>query len=92
MARRKSELIGPMSLQPVAHHSTQAVQSPAAAPKRSTQGQHVGRSATQDAVQAAKAKISRRNSLKKQRQLLKGKGGVSAFDTHQKRGLKKRPR
>ena len=75
MARRKSELIGPMSLQPVAHHSTQAVQSPAAEPMRSTQGpaRRTG-GAKQDAVQAAKAKISRRNSLKKQRQLLKAKG------------------
>ena len=83
MARRKSELIGPMSLQPVrapldAGCAIACRRAFAVDPRASTSDW----SATQDAVQAAKAKISRRNSLKKQRQLLKGKGGVSAFDMY----------
>jgi hypothetical protein len=72
MANRDSELIGPMSLQPVEHRSTQAVQSPAVKPARTTRATAPKkRTVAQVAAQAAKASISRRNSLRKQRELQK---------------------
>jgi hypothetical protein len=71
MARQKSPVTGPMSVQPVEHRSTQAVQSPAVEPGRSIQGPARKKRATpQEVAQAATARISRRNSLRKQRRLL----------------------
>jgi hypothetical protein len=82
MARRKSPVTGPMSVQ-------QAVQSPAVEPARAIQAPAPKKRATAtDAVQAARARISRRKSLRKQRQLLKAKAASSAHSKHQTREQK----
>lgn len=72
MAHRGSKLTGPMSMQPAQHQATQASQSPPVDRAKSAQAQaRKKRTAAQDAAAAAKAKISRRNSLRKQRRLQK---------------------
>jgi hypothetical protein len=67
----KSPSIGPMSVQPIEHGSTARNQLPATV---STIGEEKktplpkSQQARMDAVRAAKARIMRRNSLRKQRQ------------------------
>jgi hypothetical protein len=74
MAKSNSPSIGPMSVQPVEHSSTAPNQTSATAP---TIGEDrrtplpKKQQARMDAVRAAKARIMRRNSLKKQRQAQK---------------------
>ena len=74
MAKSKSPSIGPMSVQPVEHSSTAPNQLPAMA---STIGEEKktplpkNQQARMDAVRVAKARIMRRNSLRKQRQAQK---------------------
>lgn len=74
MPRPNPPLTGPMSVQPVEHGSITLMQSrpmtseTTAKPKKASRKQ----SARADAVRIAKAKISRRGSLSKQRQALKG--------------------
>jgi hypothetical protein len=74
MAKRKPASTGPMSVQPVAHGSTAATQllmmptvetetKPSPAQKQSSRT---------EAVRVAKARIMRRNSLRKQREAQKG--------------------
>jgi hypothetical protein len=74
MAKSKSPSIGPMSVQPVEHSSTAPNQLPATAPTigedRKTPLPKI-QQARMDAVRAAKARIMRRNSLRKQRQAQK---------------------
>jgi hypothetical protein len=71
MTKGKSPPIGPMSVQPVEQGSTAANQLPAAAPtmgedkKTPLPKKHQAR---MEAVRVAKARIMRRNSLRKQRQ------------------------
>jgi len=75
MPKRKPTSAGPMDMQPVAHGSTAATpllpMMPAAGepPKKSVPKKQPTRT---EAVRAAKARISRRNSLRKQRQAQKG--------------------
>ena len=75
MAKSKSPSIGPMSVQPVAHSSTAPNQLPAMA---STIGEEKKaplpkfQQARMDAVRAAKARITRRNSLPEQREAQRG--------------------
>ena len=74
MPRPNPPLTGPMSVQPVGHGSITLMQSrPMTSetnkkPKQASKKQ----STRADAVRIAKAKISRRGSLSKQRQALKG--------------------
>jgi hypothetical protein len=77
MARRKSSVTGPMNVQPVEHRSIRAaVQSPVLGPPGATQTAAAKeRASGEDAVRAAKAKISRHNSLRKQRQFQKDQKG-----------------
>jgi hypothetical protein len=74
MAKSKSPSIGPMSVQPVEHSSTARNQLPTIV---STIGEDrktplpKSQQARMDAVRVAKARIMRRNSLRKQRQAQK---------------------
>jgi hypothetical protein len=71
MAKSKSPSIGPMSVQPVEHSSTARNQLPT---MMSTIGEDKktpllkSQQARMEAVRVAKARIMRRNSLRKQRQ------------------------
>jgi hypothetical protein len=75
MAKSKSPSIGPMSVQPHEHSSTARNQLPT---MMSTLGEDrktplpKNQQARVEAVRAAKARIMRRNSLRKQRQAQKG--------------------
>ena len=74
MAKSKSPSIGPMSMQPVEHSPTARNRLPT---MMSTRGEDEKtplpeiQQARMDAVRAAKARIMRRNSLSKQRQVQK---------------------
>jgi hypothetical protein len=74
MPRPKPPMTGPMSVQPFEHDSITLRQSqpmtsePAKKPKKASKNQPT----RADEVRIAKAKISRRGSLSKQRQALKG--------------------
>jgi hypothetical protein len=75
MAKSKSPLIGPMNMQPVEHSSTARNQLPTMMStlredKRTPLPKN--QQARMEAVRAAKARIMRRNSLRKQRQAQKG--------------------
>ena len=77
MSRRKLVFTGPMSVQPVEHGSITLNQSPSenpidGLPKAGTKKL----SARAEALRIAKAKITRRNSLQKQRRLQKLAAGV----------------
>ena len=78
MPRPNPPLTGPMSVQPVEHGSITLMQSrPMTSetnekPKKASKKQSTKQSTRADAVRIAKAKISRRGSLSKQRQALKG--------------------
>jgi len=76
MALRKSSVTGPMNVQPVEHRSIRAaVQSPVLGPPGAPTAAAKERASGEDAVRAAKAKISRRNSLRKQRQFQRDQKG-----------------
>lgn len=66
-------MTGPMSEQPTEHRSTMPAQSQPRMPEIGTKPEKPPKrpSARAQAVRTAKAKISRRNSLRKQRQALK---------------------
>jgi hypothetical protein len=74
LMERKSPSTGPMSVQPIEHNSTARSQRPATV---STIGEEKktplpkSQQARMDSVRAAKARIMRRNSLRKQRQAQK---------------------
>src|SRR4051795_6351048 len=74
MLRRKSPMTGPMNVQPAAHGSRTPTQSqpmmPSAGKKPNTTVPKKQSTRT-EALRAAKAGISRRNSLRKQRQAQK---------------------
>jgi hypothetical protein len=72
MPRRKLVLTGPMSVQPVEHGSITLNQSPSEKPTidRPLEAGTKKQSARAEALRIAKAKITRRNSLQKQRRLL----------------------
>jgi hypothetical protein len=75
MAKSKSPSIGPMNMQPVEHSSTARNQLPTmmstlGADKKTPLPKN--QQARMEAVRAAKARIMRRNSLRKQRQAQKG--------------------
>ena len=77
MARRRPAPIGPMSLQPDGHASTQAIQSPAVRPAgKAAAAAPKKRATAADALRAATARVIRRNSLRKQRQLQKADGSA----------------
>jgi hypothetical protein len=63
-----------MSVQPVEHRSTRAVQSPAVTPARIANTAPKKRDTVAEALRAAKAMIIRRTSLRKQRLLQKNPG------------------
>lgn len=70
MTRRKPILTGPMSVQPTEHRSIKPAQSPPMVPanKGTSEAAPKKPSTRAEAQRAAKAEISRRNSLKRQRQ------------------------
>jgi hypothetical protein len=74
MAKSKSPSIGPMSVQPIEHSLTARNQLPT---MMSTRGEDKrtplpkNQQARMDAIRVAKARIMRRNSLRKQRQAQK---------------------
>ena len=72
MSRRKLVFTGPMSVQPVEHGSITLNQSPSEKPTidRPLEAGTKKQSARAEALRIAKAKITRRNSLQKQRRLL----------------------
>lgn len=74
MPRPNPPLTGTMSVQPVAHGSITPMQSRPMASETSKKSKKASKkqSSRADAVRIAKAKISRRGSLSKQRQALKG--------------------
>lgn len=73
MPRPKPPLTGPMSVQPVEHGSVTLMQlRPMTTVTNDKPKASRKQSARADAVRIAKAKISRRDSLSKQRQALKG--------------------
>ena len=74
MPRPNPPLTGPMSVQPVEHSSITLMQSRPMASETNSKPKKPPRkqSSRADAVRIAKAKISRRGSLSKQRQALKG--------------------
>jgi hypothetical protein len=74
MPKRKSTSIGPMSVQPGAHGSiapTQLLMMPTTPAETSSPLSQTS-SPRAEAVRVAKARIMRRNSLRKQRQAQKG--------------------
>jgi hypothetical protein len=74
MAKRKSPSTGPMSMQPIEHSSTAPKQLPAMAPTIGEENKTPlpkKQRARMEAVRVAKARIMRRNSLRKQRQAQK---------------------
>jgi hypothetical protein len=73
MPQTKEPLTGPMNVQPLAHGLDTLMQPQATTPATETKPKKLARkqSARADAVRIAKAKISRRSSLRKQRQALK---------------------
>jgi len=73
MPRRKLVFTGPMSVQPVEHGSITLNQSPSEKPAidRAPEAGTKKQSARAEALRIAKAKITRRNSLQKQRRLQK---------------------
>ena len=75
MAKSKSPSIGPMSVQPAEHSSTARNQLPTVMSKSGEDRKTPlpeNQQARMEAVRAAKARITRRNSLRKQRQAQKG--------------------
>ena len=74
MPRPNPPLTGPMSVQPVEHGSITLMQSRPMTSETNKKPKKPSRkqSTRADAVRIAKAKISRRGSLSKQRQALKG--------------------
>jgi hypothetical protein len=74
MPRPNPPLTGPMSVQPVEHGSITLMQSRPETSETNKQPKKASRKqpTRADAVRIAKAKISRRGSLSKQRQALKG--------------------
>ena len=74
MANSKLPSIGPMSVQPIEHSSSARNQLPAMMSTRSEEKKTPlpkNQQARMDAVRVAKARIMRRNSLRKQRQAQK---------------------
>ena len=73
MSRLKPILTGPMTVQPVEHRSIKPVQSPPMMPadNRAAKTTPKKPSTNAEAQRAAKAEISRRDSLRKQRQAQK---------------------
>jgi hypothetical protein len=74
MRRRRTPATAPMTVQPASHPSIVATQSPSMAPAESIQATGPNRASRANAVHAAKAKITRRNSLRVQRLLQKRSG------------------
>lgn len=75
MPRRKSPVTGPMTVQPMEHGSITPTQSQPMMPttgKKPNTAFPKKQSARTDAVGIARARIMRRNSLRKQRQAQKG--------------------
>jgi hypothetical protein len=74
MSQSNPPFTGPMSVQPVEHGSITPMQSRTMASQTSQKPKKASRkqSSRADAVRTAKAKISRRGSLSKQRLALKG--------------------
>jgi hypothetical protein len=76
MQKRKPRYAGPMTMQPVDHSSTMPVPLLPAMPGSNDADGPTSTPKTEltrtDAVRTAKAKITRRNSLRKQRQAQKG--------------------
>jgi hypothetical protein len=74
MAKSKSPSIGPMNMQPVEHSSTARNRLPTMMSKPEDKKPPLPKKqqVRMEAVRAAKARITRRNSLRKQRQAQKG--------------------
>jgi hypothetical protein len=73
MPRPDEPLTGPMNVQPVEHDPNRLMQQQAMTPGTTRKPRKAANKASTraDAVRMAKAKISRRSSLRKQRQALK---------------------